>query len=49
MPGFKDPVGRRQWTANLLDEERLTIYVGAEHSIREFAGYRWLERVDPNS
>ena len=35
--------------ASALDGDELTIHASCTQSIREFAGYRWLERTDPNS
>lgn len=47
--GFKAPEIRRQETAFLLDHDMLTLEAECRGSIAEFAGYRWLERTDPNS
>lgn len=49
MEGGKNPEGRRQATAWLLDHDMLTIHSGCVNSVKEFANYRWTERVDPNS
>lgn len=45
----KSPAARRSIQGWFLEENRLTIHQGCTNSIAEFAGYRWTERVDPNS
>lgn len=35
--------------AQFLENDWLTINPACTHSIQEFAGYRWLQRTDPNS
>lgn len=48
-PLTRDPGERRSIQAMYLENGLLTINSNCVHSIREFAGYRWKENIDPNS